>query len=34
VIRRDEYPLAEWRILFNREAAVQTKFFEALLEKK
>ena len=34
VIRRDEYPLAEWRILFDREAAVQTKFFEALLEKK
>jgi putative sugar O-methyltransferase len=34
VIRREDYPLAEWRILFDREAAVQTRFFEALLEKK
>ncbi len=33
VIREEEYPLAEWKILFEREAMVQTKFFEALLQR-
>jgi putative sugar O-methyltransferase len=33
VIRQEEYPLAEWRILFERQAMVQTRFFEALLQK-
>lgn len=34
VIRQQEYPMAEWQILFEREAMVQTKFFEALLQKR
>jgi hypothetical protein len=33
VIRREEYPLKEWRVLFEREAIVQTDF-EALLQRK
>lgn len=34
VIRQEEYPLREWQILFEREAMVQTRFFEALLQRK
>jgi putative sugar O-methyltransferase len=33
IVRQDEYPLREWKIVFEREAAVQTQFFEALLQK-
>jgi putative sugar O-methyltransferase len=33
VIRKEDYPLAEWRILFERQAMVQTRFFEALLQR-
>ena len=34
IVRQEEYPLAEWHVVFQREAMVQTKFFEALLQKK
>jgi hypothetical protein len=34
VIRQEEYPLAEWQVLFARDAMVQTRFFEALLQRK
>lgn len=34
VIRQEEYPLKEWQVLFEREAMVQTRFFEALLQRK
>jgi putative sugar O-methyltransferase len=33
VIRREDYPFDEWKVLVEREARVQTHFFEALLEK-
>ncbi len=33
IIRREDYPFSEWRMLVEREARVQTHFFEALLQK-
>jgi len=34
IVRQEEYPMSDWHVLFQREALVQTKFFEALLQKK
>ena len=34
IVRQEEYPMGDWHVLFQREAKVQTKFFEALLQKK
>lgn len=34
VIRREDYPFDGWQVLVEREARIQTHFFEALLQKK
>jgi putative sugar O-methyltransferase len=33
VIRREDYPFNDWQVLREREAKIQTHFFEALLKK-
>ncbi len=34
VTRREDYPIGEWNVLMEREAKIQTHFFEAVLQKK
>jgi putative sugar O-methyltransferase len=32
-VRREDYPFADWQILIEQEAKIQTQFFEVLLQK-